>query len=120
MNTQKVIYEKLAKQNFGAIEDAIGEAQATIDAQLSNMESALYSLNTETEQIVSGIQGFASQAKQMIDNAKYSYDEAETEYLRIANTLDEYGIVYNGLDNSVSSDFKDAINYANTIANLDL
>jgi len=112
---------KLAKkENLGAIEDAIKEAQDNISAQVANIDTILYNLINETDQIVSGIQGFANQAKDMISRAQSFYDEYEAEYLRLSQELDALGLNYEGLDVSTRSDFKDAINYANTIASIDL
>jgi len=118
LNKIKEVQSK--RKDLGAIEDAVKEVQDNIFTIVTNIETLLYSLNTETEQIVDGMFGYAMQAKDMVTTAQSTYDEYEAEYLKLAQELDALGLSYEGLDVSIRSDFKDAINYANLLANTEL
>ena len=126
MNTQERVLAMLnkvqkvrevKKENLGAIEDAIKEAQDNISVQVVNFEQLLSSINNSTETIVDGMMGYAMQARDTVNNVQSYYDEYEAEYLRLSQELDALGLPYEGLDVSVKSDFKDAINYLDLLAN---
>lgn len=129
MNTEKRVLAmlnktreiKLAKkENLGAIEDAINEAQTLVDTYTSDMEATLRNLIIETDDIVSSIMGYSQQLKSIISESQSYYDEAELKFYDTVKELDALGISFNDPFPALGSDFKDAINYANTIANLDL
>ena len=107
MNTQKVIYEKLAKQNFGAIEDAISEVKSKLEGYESELKDIVDSYEQEVIDAINIIINEADYLSSSVGATENNFMEKLREFDNLMEDLTTAGIEY---DQSVVMNLRDQLN----------
>lgn len=118
MNTQKVIYEKLAKQNFGAIEDAINDAKDLLINNTIILENTTSELYNYTQEIFDSIMALQYELGNSLQEYSTKFDDADEKYSEVANELDSLGIKYDNPLSQIRSDFESYYENARRISEI--
>jgi outer membrane murein-binding lipoprotein Lpp len=127
MNTQRQVFEKLAKQklgakdkqNLGAIEDAIREVQDNLNAKANEISTLVNDFNAEIKNSQSKALALAEELQTAIQQAGMSFNDAEAEYKEMAKELLDLGIPFNDIFPEIGTEYSDLYDIAdNLIFNL--
>lgn len=94
MNTQKVIYEKLAKQNLGAIEDAVNEAKSNLKNLADKMVAVTRQLETGISVASDAMEQITSKLSDVMRESDSEFYDLQQEAFILVSELDNLGISY--------------------------
>jgi hypothetical protein len=113
MNTQRKIFEKLSKQNFGAIEDAINEVKSKLEEYESELKDIIDSYEQEVTDAINIIINEADYMQSAIAGTENNFMLKLREFDTLMEDLSTAGVDY---DQSVVINLRDQLDTIGTSA----